>query len=427
MGSEPVQGPGGKTVAATPAGMLSGGVFSQALGLVRMVVGENLCPPHLQREPEPGAVMDSPDQVRAWDYQGQFEGPIDPVYHFAARAVSRLVPPNGFVIDLGCGTGRFLTHLATLRPDLHGLGFDLSPRMVAVGNQNFHEKGLSARVGLRVGDMTTFAEEAPPETDVVVSLFSMHHLPTAALRDAALGQIAAVRRRTGASVWIFDLVRPRRPSTVWLYPAVFSPGAPESFRLDSVNSLKAAWTFQELREAVQSAFGGEAQSVVSRGIPLYQVHGVAPRHPDHSPRVGFGLVNENGRLFRLLQKLFPTVALAPVVESSAYCPEPDTLPGFLLGKARRSPDVRFGFESTEQGRRPVSWQELYDGARDLARGLAWLGMRGAIGLGFLCPTVWRGIWRNSVSIGRAELSLVSTLSWTRTDSRILSNVPNAPG
>jgi long-chain acyl-CoA synthetase len=233
--------------------------------------------------------------------------------------------------------------------------------------------------------MTTFAEEAPPETDVVVSLFSMHHLPTAALRDAALGQIAAVRRRTGASVWIFDLVRPRRPSTVWLYPAVFSPGAPESFRLDSVNSLKAAWTFQELREAVQSAFGGEAQSVVSRGIPLYQVHGVAPRHPDHSPRVGFGLVNENGRLFRLLQKLFPTVALAPVVESSAYCPEPDTLPGFLLGKARRSPDVRFGFESTEQGRRPVSWQELYDGARDLARGLAWLGMRGGDRVGILMP------------------------------------------
>ncbi|MBK8872203.1 MAG: AMP-binding protein [Elusimicrobia bacterium] len=367
------------------AGMLSGGAFSHALGLLRMGVGENLLSRRLQREPEPDAVMDSPDQVWAWDHQGQFEGPIDPVYHFAARAVSLLVPPNGFVVDLGCGTGRFLTHLATLRPDLHGLGFDLSPRMVAVGNQNFHEKGLSARVSLRVGDMTTFAAEAPPETDVVVSLFSMHHLPTAALRDAALREIAAVRRRTGASVWIFDLVRPRRPSTVALYPAVFSPGAPDSFRLDSANSLKAAWTFQELRGAVQSFFGVEAHGVVSRGIPLFQVHGVAPRNPDLSPGVGFGLVNENGHLFRLLRNLFPTVVLAPVAESRGGLPEPDTLPGFLLGKTRRSPDVRFGFEATEQGRRPVSWQELYDGARDLARGLAWLGMRAGDRVGILMP------------------------------------------
>jgi acyl-CoA synthetase (AMP-forming)/AMP-acid ligase II len=30
---------------------------------------------------------------------------------------------------------------------------------------------------------------------------------------------------------------------------------------------------------------------------------------------------------------------------------------------------------TERGPRPISWQELYDGARDLARGLAWLGLR----------------------------------------------------
>ncbi|MBK8574425.1 MAG: AMP-binding protein [Elusimicrobia bacterium] len=396
----------GGWVQKAPAGMLSGGAVSQALGLIRMLVLESVFPRRLQREPEPGAVMDSVDQVRAWDHQGEFEGPIDPVYHFAARAVSLLVPRNGLVIDLGCGTGRFLTHLATLRPDLHGLGFDLSPRMVFVGNENFREKGLSSRVSLRVGDMTKFSAEVPPEVDVVVSLFSLHHLPTAALRDDALDEIAKVRRRTGASVWFFDLARPRRERTIQLYPAVFSPDAPESFRLDSVNSLKAAWTFRELKGAVQSFFGKEVQSVVSRGIPLFQAHWVAPPRPDPSPGVGFGLVNENGQLFRLLRALFPSVALAPVSESVVPFPEPETLPGFLLGKARRSPDVRFGFEPTERGRRSVSWQELYDGARDLARGLAWLGMRPGDRVGILMPNslAWEmaqfGIhWAGGIVVG----------------------------
>lgn len=107
-----------------------------------MFILENAFPLRLQREPEPDAVMDAVDQVRVWDHQGGMEGPITPVYHFAARAVSLLVPRNGLVIDLGCGTGRFLTHLATLRPDLRGLGFDLSATWYLWETKGFAKTGF---------------------------------------------------------------------------------------------------------------------------------------------------------------------------------------------------------------------------------------------------------------------------------------------
>lgn len=165
--------------------------------------------------------------------------------------------------------------------------------------------------------MSKFSQEVPRETNVIVSLFSLHHLPTAALRDIALGEIAKGRDRTGAAMWVFDLARPRCGMTMTLYPSVFSPGAQEAFQRDSINSLKASWTFKELSGAIYSTFGNAALNAVSRGIPLYQVHWVPPHRSAPSPAVRFDLQKANARLFRLLQKLLPTVPLAPVARPGA--------------------------------------------------------------------------------------------------------------
>jgi long-chain acyl-CoA synthetase len=402
---------------STPAGMLSGASLSRGFDLVRILLNERVLPRRLERIPEPDAVMDTSDQVVAWHHEGQAEGPLDPVYHLVARAVSRLCPPRGLVIDLGCGTGHFITHLATLRPDLFAIGFDLSPRMVSLGNQALKEKGLASRIQLRVGDMTRFADEVPPDTNVIVSLFSMHHLPNPELRDAALAQIQIARRRTSASLLIFDESRPRRDQTALLFPKVFTPDAPESFRVDSVNSLRASWTFEELGGAIRQKLGPDVRSVQSRYLPLFQVHWAAASPTRFSPSVEFELANENGRLFQLLRGLFQTVAVAPVVEPEVVSTESDTLPGFLVAKAGRSPQGVVAYEATAKGCRPIQWRELHDGARDFARGLAWLKVRPGDRIGIFIPNgvVWDiaqfGIlWAGGIVVGLDPFSPPHTIA-----------------
>jgi len=83
----------------------------------------------LERVPEPHLVMDLPEAVEAWDKGSEHGGPLVPLYHFNVLAMSRLLPQNGFVVDLACGSGRFLVRLATGRPDIACIGIELSAGM----------------------------------------------------------------------------------------------------------------------------------------------------------------------------------------------------------------------------------------------------------------------------------------------------------
>ena len=55
------------------------------------------------------------------------------IHTLTARAISRLLPHGGTVVDLGCGSGRLLERLANGRPDARIIGFDLSDPMLETG------------------------------------------------------------------------------------------------------------------------------------------------------------------------------------------------------------------------------------------------------------------------------------------------------
>src|SRR5438105_4840842 len=128
------------------------------LALSRLLALEYLGRDHLTRQPEPSPVMDVPQQVEAFDRQGQQEGPLTPLYHFSALAISRLLPEGGRLLDLGSGSGRLLAHLGTGRPDVEIIGLELSPPMVDAGNRMLDQAGLFPRVRLEIGDMTNFIQ-----------------------------------------------------------------------------------------------------------------------------------------------------------------------------------------------------------------------------------------------------------------------------
>lgn len=228
----------------------------------------------LPRIPEPSAAMGSAASVAGFDEQGSRS--LLPIYHLNAVAISRLAPAGARVVDLGCGTGRFLACLARHRPDLDITGIDLAEDMVAAGRRQLTAAGLDRNIRLVHGDMREFRRLATRPADIVSSVFSLHHLPGWEDLLACLREIAAAVDGGHTAMWIFDHVRPRRRRTAEEVPEIFTAEASHAFREDSRNSLCASWSFAELEAALRETLSVAVHAAPSRLLPLYQIHWAAP-------------------------------------------------------------------------------------------------------------------------------------------------------
>jgi arsenite methyltransferase len=108
-----------------------------------IVAREALARGERPRDPEP-MVMDDPRGVAEYDQAGATLQ--IPIHQFNARAISWLLPGGGTLIDLGCGSGRLLAHLAHGRPDARIVGLDLSEPMLEAGRRLHDQEGLAERV-----------------------------------------------------------------------------------------------------------------------------------------------------------------------------------------------------------------------------------------------------------------------------------------
>lgn len=251
------------------------------------------------------AVMDEPQGVKEYDEFGA-EGEAG-VHYFVARAISRLLPEGGTLVDLGCGSGRLLARLAHGRPDARIIGLDLSEPMLETGRQLLEREGLGERVELRRGDITTFDAEVPENPDVLSCNFALHHLPDEELASRCFEAIARCRSRSGCAVWIFDFARLRHPGSWpamaslinWPGPVVYS---------DAIESERAAFSEIELIALLDRAGLDDLEHVRSRPIGEQQVHWVAGRDKP-GPVSGLWrdspLPRETGLLARVALLSFP--------------------------------------------------------------------------------------------------------------------------
>ena len=133
---------------------------------------------------------------------------MGPVYDRIARTVARAAPPNGAVLDVGCGPGQLAIRIARRAPGLRVTGTDIDPAMVARATANAERAFAGddpARPTFVVGDVAAlpFAEGA---FDLVVSTFSLHHWA-----DPAAGLVDVHRvLRPDARALIWDLAGPLR-------------------------------------------------------------------------------------------------------------------------------------------------------------------------------------------------------------------------
>lgn len=239
--------------------------------LLTVIIKENFFSGSFERQPEPFLIMDEADQVKAWHLEGKNSGQILPVYHLCAKACSDMVPQGGIVVDLACGSGRFAMYLATIRPDIKIIGFDLSNEMIQIGNLEIQSLGLSDRIELRRGDLTSFANLIPDETNLITSIFAIHHLPTKSDVEKCFKEFSLAQEKTNCSIWLFDLARPKYKSSAKSYPNIFTPESSEVFQQDSYNSLLAAYTPSELYESMSHLFPDKRiNNTVSKILPFYQ-------------------------------------------------------------------------------------------------------------------------------------------------------------
>jgi S-adenosylmethionine-diacylgycerolhomoserine-N-methlytransferase len=73
------------------------------------------------------------------------------------RLIERLdVPTAGSVLEVGCGTGRNLVHVARRHPSAHLFGVDISSEMLKSATASIARKGLGRHIRLAQADATSF-------------------------------------------------------------------------------------------------------------------------------------------------------------------------------------------------------------------------------------------------------------------------------
>lgn len=234
------------------------------------------------RVPEPELLMDDPAQVAAYVQAGRVDGPVAPNYLFHSQQACRLIRPGDCVVDLACGPATQLCQLAQLNPQAHFIGVDLSPAMLAHARAQVAALGLP-NVSLREGDITALADMPDACADVVISTMSLHHLPHAAALTACCEEALRILQPGGA-IYLADFVRLRRVETM-RYFAQLHPGQSALFVSDYFNSLRAAFSLAELREAALPLLGAGARLISNPGVPLMGVIATPPRvQPDAAQR-----------------------------------------------------------------------------------------------------------------------------------------------
>ncbi|MEX2016344.1 MAG: class I SAM-dependent methyltransferase [Candidatus Hydrogenedentales bacterium] len=196
----------------------------------------------MQRRPEP-EIMDAPERARAYaaaDFAEVNAAFVDAVVsHAAATPVRRL-------LDLGCGPGDITAALAQRMVTEVAVGIDASPAMLGFAQSINPTK--SRRCFFIRADALRLPFP-PASFAAVVSNSILHHV-----RDAAAFW-REVLRVSAASALLFhrDLSRPDSAAAARAIVDEHAANEHAYLREDFYNSLRAAYTADEIRDQLRSA------------------------------------------------------------------------------------------------------------------------------------------------------------------------------
>ena len=218
------------------------------------------------RVPEPDLVMEGEAQTAAFAKAGESGGPLSFLYLYNALQISALLRPGDRVLDLACGPANQLMQIAELNPQVQFVGLDASTDMLHKAEQAILRRKLD-KISLVQGDMSALGGHADASMDCVICTMSLHHLPDTAALAATAGEVRRVLKPQGRFYLIdFSRLKLRRTQRFFAQD-LRHPG---TFEEDYFNSLRAAFSVQELTDSM-AALGANRQRHVTFAAPFMVV------------------------------------------------------------------------------------------------------------------------------------------------------------
>jgi SAM-dependent methyltransferase len=200
----------------------------------------------MERVPEP-ELMNGPEQVAAYAGPG-----LDSAYWLFVQCFHKYFPdlaPNGAILDLGCGPAAIPLRLARLFSTCEIHGVDGAPRMLEYGRQAVQGEGLEHRVQLIHGILPGKLRLPRSRYEIIISNSFLHHLLDPMILWNALHQYSL----PNAAILIIDLLRPASEEQSRAVVDNYMPDASPLLRQDMINSLRAAFTLDEVASQLQQA------------------------------------------------------------------------------------------------------------------------------------------------------------------------------
>ncbi|MDQ8021866.1 MAG: class I SAM-dependent methyltransferase [Moraxellaceae bacterium] len=259
-----------------------------SLAVLKVLLREVTTAERIPRTTEPDLVMQDEAQVAAYTRAGREDGVMAPVYLFHCANICEVLRPGDRVLDLACGPATQLAMVARLNPQCQFLGADLSETMLGRARAHVAALGLT-NVEFVHTDISKLSMIADQSIDAVMSTMALHHLPTLATLEATLSEASRVLK-PGGGIYLADFGRLHAESSVRYFADQYADRQPEIFTVDYYNSLKAAFSVQDFRQAGQ-ALTARAKLYSTFMVPFMQVFKSAPR------------TNESDRLRGELRKI----------------------------------------------------------------------------------------------------------------------------
>jgi len=148
------------------------------------------------------------------------------------------------IADIGCGNCGYYSYLNTLYPNSFFTAYDASSLMLekAAKTTGLHRIKL---VNSYIPDSTL----PNNNFDLVISSLLLHQLPD----HSALWQTIKQIGKTGAKFVVFDLLRVEDSNEAWAVVNETTEQAPDVFKKDFFNSLRAAFTLEEIQQQLLEA------------------------------------------------------------------------------------------------------------------------------------------------------------------------------
>jgi trans-aconitate methyltransferase len=181
----------------------------------------------MQRTPEPEIMHDAKQALAYSQYdRSKLQSLIKHMY-------TQLLPATAeSIIDFGCGPGDITLTLAALTPNTPVVGIDASNEMLLLAHEINNVKFQQGIVG-----QTSFGNYSR-----VVSTMALHHFHDPKVFWNAVKEVNPL------DVFVFDLVRPSNELELEEFIVKNEPYDNEVFKDDFENSLRAAFTYEEIEQ-----------------------------------------------------------------------------------------------------------------------------------------------------------------------------------